>query len=140
MTQAFPDEEWCKDARHLYEKLRKKKDKFMLDLEKQNRQEAIEELEKEGTIKNLDDARKLVLTDLIEFLFNNFPARHHKRSIEKPKVEPGKERKACVQLSALYHPDKVTENYGKKYKVLCEEISKRINERLGDCSSYVHDP
>merc|ERR1712058_110731 len=46
-------------------------------------------------------------------------------------VEKGM-KKACIILSALYHPDKVkVDEHGEKYKVLCEEITKKINSRLG---------
>ena len=102
----------------------------MLKLEKRDLKEAMDELEKDGTIKKLNDASTLSLTQFVDFLFNNFPAKH-KKKVEKPKVEPGKEKKVCIQLNNIYHPDKVKEMYGQKYKVLCEEITKRINERLG---------
>ena len=86
------------------------------------------ELEKEGLTKKLDDSKTLSLPKFIDFLFDNFPVKH--RIVEKPIIVPGNEKRACIHLASLYHPDRVREMYGSKYKVLCGEITKRINARL----------
>ena len=96
---------------------------------KQTRGPILEELKEE--IKKLDDCKGLPLAEFIDFLFENFPIKH-KKVANKPKVVPGGEKKACIILSALYHPDKVkVATHGEKYKVMCEEIVKRVNFKLG---------
>ena len=43
-----------------------------------------------------------------------------------------KKKRAYYMLCSYYHPDKIdASQHGMKYKVLCEEISKRVNERFG---------
>ena len=80
-------------------------------------------------LKKLEESKKLDLSKFIDFLLKTFPIKH-KKNFKWPKVVPGNERKVCILLSALYHPDEVKEEeHGLKYKVLCEEIVKHINER-----------
>ena len=76
------------------------------------------------------------LPELIEFLYNNFPVKHRK-NVKRPELkDPSnrvEKRRVCNILASLYHPDKIQVNeHGLKYKVLCEEITKVINGRLGD--------
>ena len=75
-------------------------------------------------------------SELIEFLYNNFPVKH-KKNCKRPELkDPSnrvEKRRVCFILASLYHPDKIQVNeHGLKYKVLCEEITKVINGRLGD--------
>ena len=61
------------------------------------------------------------------------------KTAKKPEIKnvenSGEKKRAFYILCSYYHPDKVNASkYGKKYKVLCEEISKRINEKFGALS------
>ena len=45
-------------------------------------------------------------------------------------------RKAFIKLAAYYHLDKVGISiHGEKYKVLCEEIAKQVNEDMSSSRS-----
>ena len=113
----------------MYQELRSKKDKEIDEVVQKERGPILEELMSE--LELLQSSEDLGLTKFIDFLFDNFPVKH-KKVAKKPEVVQGCEKKACIMLSALYHPDKVNvETHGDKYKVLCEEISKKINKRLG---------
>ena len=105
--------------------------------DKRSKAEIVELLSNE--IKLLEDSADLSLGELIEFLFQNFPPKH-KQNPKKPKMRDsrnhGERKRAYYILCSLYHPDKVdASHHGQKYKVLCEEISKRINQRFGDSLS-----
>jgi len=128
LAQGFDKETWFLDALTMYKDLRDKKDKFDESVEKKGRAPILEELKDE--LKKLEDAATLDLKQFIGFLFDNFPVKH-KKVVQRPDVDKGM-KKACIILSALYHPDKVkVDEHGEKYKVLCEEITKKINSRLG---------
>lgn len=128
LVQGFDKEAWFSDALAMYKDLRVKKDQHDESEEKKGRAPILEELKDE--LKKLEDASSLDLKQFIGFLFDNFPVKH-KKVVQRPDVERGM-KKACILLSALYHPDKVkVDEHGEKYKVLCEEISKKINSRLG---------
>ena len=118
---------WYKEANERYQRLQAKMTKTLDDKAMREKEEVIEELKDE--IKKLDDSNGLSLRSFIDFLFEHFPPQHRKKVI-KPTVMTGKEKQTCIKLSALYHPDKVKDEHGQKYKVLCEEIVKRINNRL----------
>ena len=82
----------------------------------------------------------------INFLFERFPPSQHFASAKKPEVGKGSDKsvlkKAYAKLSGYYHPDKVNtsrkykildeEVQGEKYKVLCEEIAKRVNNKYAE--------
>ena len=83
----------------------------------------------------LDKMEKLSLPEFIEFLFKNFPP-NHKQNAKKPEMkDPSnatQKKRAYYVLCSYYHPDKVdSSEHGLKYKVLCEEISKRVNQWFG---------
>ena len=89
-------------------------------------------------LKMLDSAAKGSFQEMIEFLFKTFPPKHRENA-KKPEVKDpnnaGEKRRAYFILCSYYHPDKVDVNkYGMKYKILCEEISLRINEKYGSSS------
>lgn len=95
----------------------------------------MKELEKE--IAKLDVAKKLSDEEFVKFLFANFPPKH-KENAKMPEVSQTHQviKKAYIKLSTFYHPDKIdTEKYGEKYKVFCEEISKRVNSRYAQMKS-----
>ena len=87
----------------MYKDLRVKKDQQEDLEEKKGRAPILEELKDE--LKKLEDASSLDLKQFIGFLFDNFPVKH-KKVVQRPDVERGM-KKACILLSALYHPDKV---------------------------------
>ena len=83
----------------------------------------------------LDRTADMSFQELIDFLFKTFPPKHRDNA-KKPEVKDlnnaGQKKRAYYLLSSYYHPDKVDANkYGMKYKILCEEISKRINAKYG---------
>ena len=130
MGQKFTNEKWYREAQSCYQVLIEKLDKS----EENNKDEIREELA--GQIKLLDRSAKLSFSELINFLFENFPPKH-KPNVERPKMKdvnnPGQKKRAYYILCSYYHPDKIDANtHGMTYKVLCEEISKRVNERFGN--------
>ena len=129
LSQKYDDERWFKDANERYKKLQAKRTQSLDDNSLKEKQQILDELKEE--LKKLDEGKNLGLRLFIDFLFKNFPPKHRKKAV-KPIVFVGKEKKVCTALSALYHPDKIKEEHGQKYKVLCEEIVKRINQRLAN--------
>merc|ERR1719188_116965 len=129
ITQDYSKQLWFNEALGLYHELRSKKDKEIEEVVQKERGPLLEELKTEMEL--LESSEGFGLTKFIDFLFEKFPIKH-KKVVKKPEVVRGCEKKACIMLSALYHPDKVNmETHGEKYKVMCEEISKKINRRLG---------
>ena len=129
VTQDYSKQLWFNEALTLYQELRSKKDKEIDEVVQKERGPILEELKNE--LELLQSSEAIGLAKFIDFLFENFPIKH-KKVVKKPEVVEGCEKKACIMLSALYHPDKVNmETHGEKYKVMCEEISKKINKRLG---------
>ena len=130
LGQTFTTEKWYQEAQSCYQVLIEKLDKS----EEDNKDEIREELA--GQIKLLDRSAKMSFSELINFLFEKFPPKH-KPNAERPKMKdvnnPGQKKRAYYILCSFYHPDKIDANkHGMIYKVLCEEISKRINERSGN--------
>ena len=126
-TEGFNEEEWYKEALEVLEKIKHKDDE-------KPKAEIVDLLSEE--MKLLDDSADLSLGELIEFLFKNFPPKH-KQNPKKPEMKDPtntkQKKRAYYILCSLYHPDKVDRTeHGVKYKVLCEEISKRINQRFGN--------
>ena len=126
-AEGHTEELWYKEATELLEFMKHKDDG-------KSKAEIVESLSAE--IKMLDDAANLSLRELIDFLFKNFPPKH-KQNPKKPELKESSDarqkKKAYYVLSSYYHPDKVdTKQHGLKYKVLCEEIAKRINQRFGN--------
>ena len=129
LTQGYDASFWFIEANDRFQKLQAKKTMALDDKAMRDKEEVLDELKEE--IKKLDENKILPLKPFIDFLFNNFPPKHRKKAV-KPTVLAGKEKKACIALSALYHPDKIKDEHGQKYKVLCEEIVKRINQKLSE--------
>ena len=122
---------WFIEAQNRYKQLQEKNTKTLDDKEKSERQGVLDELQTE--ISLLDALRDKPLQVIIDFLFDNFPPKHRKKAT-KPKIIDGRQKDTLITLSALYHPDKINEKeHGLKYKVLCLEIVKRINQRLARC-------
>ena len=130
LGQTFTNENWYQEAQKCYQVLIKK-----LDKSEEDRKDEIRE-ELAGKIKLLDRSANLSFSELINFLFENFPPKH-KPNAKRPEMKDannqGQKKKAYFILVSYYHPDKIDANkHGMIYKVLCEEISKRINERFGN--------
>ena len=69
--------------------------------------------------------------DFVPFVFKNFPPKH-KENPKMPAVSQTFEKikKAYIKLTTYYHPDHIDiDVHGEKYKVLCEEVAKRISAR-----------
>jgi len=120
-------EPWFMEATVLYQEL-KKTGQREEDSSKKEKGAILEELREQ--LNKLDQGTKLSLGAFVTYLFENFPVQH-KVNVVKPSLQAGKEKKTLIKLAALYHPDKIDEAvYGDNYKVLCEEIVKRINDRI----------
>jgi hypothetical protein len=82
-------------------------------------------------MKQLENAANMSDESFMKFLFDTFPPKHkdNYKRLEINAANPKK--KIFIRLSSYYHPDKVdTSIYSEAYKVLCEEILKRINARF----------
>ena len=133
LVQGYVLERWFLEAQTLYQQLRIKLDKVDEEKVQSSRAKVMEELQTE--MKQLKGAKNLLLDEFVNFLFENFPPKH-KKNAQKPKVEdmcdPTKKKKVYITLCSYYHPDKIdATKFGTKYKVLCEEIAKVVNERYG---------
>ena len=63
-------------------------------------------------------------------LFATFPPQHKENCKVLVIDQRNTKKKVYIRLCTYYHPDKVDSSiHGEKYKVLCEEISKRVNAR-----------
>ena len=69
----------------------------------------------ESEMELLHTSEQLDLNEFINFLFEKFPIKH-KRVAKKPVMIKGFEKSICIELLALYHPDKINEKtLGKEY-------------------------
>lgn len=92
----------------------------------------------EELLKELEEIKghKDLAVELIKFLYTNYPPKNP--SWEKPSEDEMEDweklettskayKKLLIKALSVYHPDKVDEGiYGKKWKVLCEEITKML--------------
>ena len=139
LCQGYINEKSYEEGQALYKELRREEDEKVEkeeEEERKSRDQIMTELVPE--LKELDSVAGQSFQEMIEFLFKTFPPKH-KENAKKPEVKDannaGEKRRAYFILCAHYHPDKVdVSKYGMKYKILCEEISKRINEKYGDSS------
>ena len=127
LSESYTNTLWYNEASLLFKEL--KKAEVVPQTQSEKRKTHMKDLESE--LAQLDSAAKLNDEGFINFLFGKFPPKH----INNPKKPEGSQtlgvmKKALGKLSAYYHPDKVdTDVHGEKYKVLCEEIAKRVNAR-----------
>ena len=133
LAQGYVLEAWFMEAQDLYQQLRVKLDKVDEEKVQSSRAQVMKELESE--MKKLAEAKHMMLDEFVNFLFENFPPKH-KKNAKKPTVEnmhdPTKKKKVYITLCSYYHPDKIDESkFGLKYKVMCEEVAKVVNERYG---------
>ena len=133
LAQGYVLETWFLEAQDLYQHLRVKLDKVDEEKVQNSRAEIMEKLKPE--MEKLAEAKNMLLDEFVNFLFENFPPKH-KKNAKKPSVEnmhdPAKKKKIYITLCSYYHPDKIDESkFGLKYKVMCEEVAKVVNERYG---------
>ena len=136
LSQGYTREKSYQEAQARYQDLRRKEDQKVEkeeDDERKSRDQFMEELVPE--LKMLDGAANQSFQEFIEFLFKTFPPKH-KENAKKPEVKDpnnsGEKKRAYYILCSNYHPDKVdASKFGMKYKVLCGEITKRINQKYG---------
>ena len=125
--------QWYKDCTATllrYQEEAKKRDE---EEKSKERSGFLEELSQE--LEEIKDHKDLAV-ELIKFLYANYPPKNP--SWKKPsedEMEDWEElkttskayKKLLIKALAVYHPDKVDEGvYGKKWKVLCEEITKML--------------
>ena len=128
LSERYTDTLWFKEASALFQKI--KEEEQTSETPSEDKVDYMKELESE--VKELDGAEHLNNEDFINFLFSKFPPKHHSNP-KKPDVQSqnfSALKRAFAKLSGYYHPDKVDASvHGEKYKVLCEEIAKRVNSR-----------
>ena len=119
---------WFKEASALLEEI--KRGEETPGRPSEEKEDYIKDLQSE--MKELGAAKCLSNEEFIDFLFSKFPPKHHSNP-KKPEVQshsPSLLKRAFAKLLGYYHPDKVdTSIHGEKYKVLCEEIAKRVSAR-----------
>ena len=92
-----------------------------------NKNALIEELKEELEMVDKSNG-KLNNREFLNFVYSTFPPKH-KKNRQVPNSSFIK--KDYMRMAKFYHPDKIdTIEQGDKYKILCEEISKRINGRF----------
>ena len=127
LTLQYLNVAWLKEAEVLFQRLKKEE---LENLPKQDKSSVLKELKAE--ILMLDAASEQSDENFISFLLENFPPKH-KGNVATPETGNGdhsKIKKAYQKLSTLYHADKIdVDEYGLSYKVLCEEIQKRVNSK-----------
>ena len=136
LSQGYTREKSYLEAQTRYQELRRKEDQMAEEEEgegRKSRDQYMEELVPE--LNMLDSVVGQTFQETTEFLFKNFPPKHQENA-KKPEIKDpnnsGERRRAFFKLCLCYHPDKVNVlEHGMKYKILCEEIMKRINEKFG---------
>ena len=125
-SQQYVNSLWFNEAKLLFQRLKQEE----LDNEpKLDKTSILIELQEE--IGSLDEASEDTDEEFMEFILEEFPPKH-KGTVATPQTgsDRAKIKKAYIKLSIWYHPDKVNvDEFGLKYKVLCEEIAKRVNSR-----------
>ena len=123
ISQKYNNTAWYKEAETLYYKLN-------IEIESsKSKEDPLNELGDELSL--LDSAESLYDEGFLQFVFKNFHPKH-KNNVKMPEIGPGKLlKKTFTKVATFYHPDKINvEIHGVKYKVLCEEIVKRVFSRF----------
>lgn len=125
--------QWYKDCTATLLRYQEEAKKRDVEEKSKERSGFLEELSQE--LEEIKDHKDLAV-ELIKFLYANYPPKNP--SWKKPsedEMEDWEElkttskayKKLLIKALAVYHPDKVDEGvYGKKWKVLCEEITKML--------------
>lgn len=132
--RTFNSEGWFKDCAEILE--RYQKETVAAEEEKWNkeREEIVKGLEKE--MKGIEKADEKDSQEFLRYVYRVFPPKKKEHKLEgglKKKgfhVEHDKLKKILQKAVIHYHPDKVDmEKHGKVWKVLSEEITKRLTRR-----------
>lgn len=130
--RTFTTEDWYKEATQVVEKYQQ--DTVSAEEEKRRleKMEILKMLEKE--IKQLKDKSDLENDDFLKFVYKTFPPKKKSHKLKVPKMtDPDshtKMKKTLQKAIIHYHPDSADEEkHGKKWKVLCEEITKYFTQR-----------
>lgn len=102
------------------------------DTKNKEKAEILKQLESEMT--QLKDWKTKTNTDFLTILYESFPPKKEGQKLTLPTSSDNdwhiKMKKALQQAVIHYHPDTVdVEKHGKKWKVLCEEITKFCTQR-----------
>lgn len=126
--------DWFKNCAEILE--RYQKETVAAEEEKWNkeREEIVKELEKE--LKGIDKADQKDSQEFLRYVYRVFPPKNKDHKLEASVKRKGQHvehdvlKKTLQKAIIHYHPDKVdTEQHGKVWKVLCEEITKRLTCR-----------
>jgi len=107
--------------------------------------EAIRQKEREKYIKELaaelKDLKEANTGDgfpgikcLLRHLYKTYPPKNPEHKLDDEELDDQKLKKALLKSILHYHPDKQdTDTHGRKWAVLCEEITKLLNGRYEMC-------
>ena len=98
-------------------------------IRQQEREVYIKELEAE--LKDLKEADVGSVAGLLRHIYNTYPPKNPEHKLDDKNLDQrAKVKKAFLTAIQHYHPDKQDEEeHGKKWAVLCEEITKLLNGR-----------
>ncbi|XP_061188601.1 uncharacterized protein LOC133196757 [Saccostrea echinata] len=132
--RTFNSEDWFKDCAEILE--RYQKETVSAEEEKWNkeREEIIKGIEKE--MKNIEKADDKDSQEFLRYVYRVFPPKNKEHKLDGNVKKKGSYVDHCALKKTLqkaiihYHPDKVDmEKHGKVWKVLSEEITKRLTRR-----------
>jgi hypothetical protein len=91
-------------------------------------------VELKSELKDIKEANVGDIGGFLRHIYATYPPKNPNHKLDEKKLEDCAMKKK-VLLTAIqhYHPDKQdSEQYGKKWSVLCEEITKLFNGRYED--------
>ena len=127
MSHQWINKIWYQEAQDLLQKIEKAE--IVVEDPDQRKTKHMKDLEPE--INKLNATSNKTDIDFLNYIMDTFPPKHV-GNFKKPEVTGtyAVMRKTFIKLAAYYHPDKVNSSiHGEKHKVLCEEITKRVNAR-----------
>jgi len=107
--------------------------------------EAIRQKEREKYIKELEAELKDLkeanggsgnsgVQCLLRHIYKTYPPKDPEHKLDDKDLDEQKTKKALLKAILHYHPDKQdTNKHGRKWAVLCEEITKLLNGRYEMC-------
>jgi len=106
-------------------------------IRQKEREKYVKELEAE--LKDLEEANsgsgRSGVQCLLRHLYKTYPPKNPEHKLDDKDLDKrAKMKKALLMAIAHYHPDKQDkEEHGRKWTVLCEEITKLLNGRYEMC-------
>ena len=100
--------------------------------------EAIRQQEREMYLKELEAELKDIneanvgseATGLLRHIYKTYPPKNPEHKLDDKELnQRAKIKKALLTAIQHYHPDKQDKEHGRKWAVLCEEITKLLNGR-----------